>query len=66
MGRYIVKRIFLAILTVFIICAITFFVMNAIPGGPFNREKALSAATIEALNRATIWTSRFRSSFFYI
>ena len=50
-GRYIVKRILLAILTVFIICAITFFVMNAIPGGPFNREKALSAATIEALNR---------------
>ena len=50
-GRYIVKRILLAILTVFIICAITFFVMNAIPGGPFNREKALSEATIEALNR---------------
>ena len=50
-GRYIVKRILLAILTVFIICAITFFVMNAIPGGPFNREKALSPATIEALNR---------------
>ena len=48
-GRYIVKRILLAILTVLIICAITFFVMNAIPGGPFNREKALSAATIEAL-----------------
>lgn len=50
-GRYIVKRILLAILTVLIICAITFFVMNAIPGGPFNREKALSAATIEALNK---------------
>ena len=51
MGRYLGKRILLAILTGFIICAITFFVMNAIPGGPFNREKALSAATIEALNR---------------
>ena len=51
MGRYIVKRILLAILAVPIICAITFFVMNAIPSGPFNREKALSAATIEALNR---------------
>ena len=50
-GRYLVKRILLAILTVLIICAITFFVMNAIPGGPFNREKALSAATIEALNK---------------
>ena len=49
-GRYIIKRIFLAILTVFLICAITFFLMNAIPGGPFNKEKALSPATIAALN----------------
>lgn len=29
---------------------ITFFVMHAVPGGPFNREKALSQATVEALN----------------
>ena len=49
MGRYVVKRILLAVLTVFIICAITFFAMHAIPGGPFNREKALSEATIAAL-----------------
>lgn len=50
MFKYIVKRILLAILTVFIICVITFFVMHAVPGGPFNREKALSQATIDALN----------------
>ena len=50
MGKYIVKRVLLAILTVFIICAITFFTMHAVPGGPFNREKALSEATIAALN----------------
>lgn len=49
-GRYLAKRIFLAIVTVFLICAITFFLMNAIPGGPFNKEKALSPATIAALN----------------
>ncbi len=49
-GKYIVKRILLAVLTVFIICAITFFLMHAVPGGPFNREKALSEATIAALN----------------
>jgi len=42
--------VLLAILTVFIICAITFFLMHAVPGGPFNREKALSQATIDALN----------------
>ena len=50
MGKYVAKRIFLAVFSVFIICAITFFLMHAVPGGPFNREKALSAATIQALN----------------
>ncbi len=43
-GRYICKRIILALVTVFIIAAITFFSMNAIPGGPFSKEKAPSAA----------------------
>ena len=43
-GRYICKRVLLALLTVFIIAAITFFSMNAIPGGPFSKEKAPSAA----------------------
>ena len=47
---YILKRLGLAVLTVLIICAITFFTMHAVPGGPFNREKALSEATIAALN----------------
>ena len=42
MIRYVVKRVLLAILTVFIISAITFFAMNAIPGGPFDAEKAPS------------------------
>ena len=50
MVKYIIKRILLAVLTVFIICAITFFAMHAVPGGPFNREKAVSEATIAALN----------------
>ncbi len=44
MSKYLVKRILLAILSVFVICLITFFAMNAIPGGPFNSEKALTPA----------------------
>lgn len=51
MTRYIIKRVLLAIATILIICALTFFVMHAVPGGPFNKEKALSPATIEALNK---------------
>jgi oligopeptide transport system permease protein len=49
LSKYIVKRILLAVLTVFVISLITFFAMNAIPGGPFNSEKATSPATIAAL-----------------
>ena len=43
MLKYSLKRIVLAAVTVFIIVAITFFAMHAIPGGPFAREKAPEA-----------------------
>lgn len=49
MAKYIAKRILLAIVSIWIITMITFFAMNAIPGGPFNKEKATSAAVIATL-----------------
>lgn len=49
MWQYTVKRLLLAIVTVFVVIAITFFAMNAIPGGPFDKEKASDPATIKAL-----------------
>ena len=51
MVKYVVKRVFLAIITLLIICAITFFAMNAIPGGPFDGEKAISEEVRAALER---------------
>lgn len=48
---YILKRIALAILTVFVVVTVTFFVMHAVPGGPFLGEKALSDAAVEALEK---------------
>ena len=36
-------------LSVFLICMITFFLMNAVPGGPFSSEKAVSPQVMEAL-----------------
>ena len=51
MLKYAVKRILLAILTVFIIAAITFFAMNAIPGGPFASEKARDPAAQAMLEK---------------
>lgn len=40
MVGYIINRILVAILTLLIILAITFFLMNAIPGSPFLTEKS--------------------------
>ena len=49
MSKYLVNRILLVILSVFVICLITFFAMNAVPGGPFNSEKALTPAVKQTL-----------------
>ncbi len=46
---YILKRIALAVLTVWVVITVTFFVMRAVPGGPFLGEKAITAAAEEAL-----------------
>lgn len=42
MGKYILKRMFLAALTIFLVATITFFLMNLVPGGPFVAEKSIS------------------------
>ena len=49
MTKYVVKRVLLAFVTVIVISLITFFAMNAIPGGPFNKEKAVNEAVIRQL-----------------
>ncbi|MCI8908356.1 MAG: ABC transporter permease [Angelakisella sp.] len=49
MGKYIVKRIAMGILSVFIVATLTFFLMNLVPGGPFVAEKSISKAAQEAL-----------------
>ncbi len=41
---YIGKRVLLALLTVWVVITVTFFVMHAVPGDPFTSEKALPAA----------------------
>jgi oligopeptide transport system permease protein len=47
--RYIVKRLILAVVTLWAVITVTFFVMHAVPGGPFTREKAISAEAQAAL-----------------
>lgn len=46
---YILKRIGMAILTIFIVVTVTFWFMQLIPGGPFTSEKAVSDETLAAL-----------------
>ena len=46
---YTIKRLLMALLTIFLVIAITFFVMHAIPASPFSSEKAKSDAVIAAL-----------------
>lgn len=46
---YILKRIGLALLTVWVVITVTFFVMKAVPGDPFTSEKSISDAARAAL-----------------
>jgi len=47
---YVVKRVLLAILTIFVVVTATFWFMQLIPGGPFTAEKSLSDETKAALS----------------
>lgn len=48
-ATYMLKRLGMAVLTIFLVVLITFFTMHAIPASPFSSEKAKSDATIAAL-----------------
>lgn len=49
MFKYIVKRILLAVVTIWAVATLTFFLMNLVPGGPFLSEKAISPQATAAL-----------------
>ena len=46
---YIIKRLLLAVVTVWLVITVTFFVMHAVPGGPFVGEKAVSETVRKAM-----------------
>ena len=47
--KYIVKRLILGLFTIWVVITLTFFIMHAVPGGPFVGEKAVSPAAQQAL-----------------
>ena len=48
-AKYILKRIMMAIFTIFVAATITFFLMKLVPGSPFASEKTNEIAQ-QALN----------------
>lgn len=50
MLHFLTRRIGMVLLSLFFVITITFFIMKAIPGGPFTKEKALLPAIEKAIN----------------
>lgn len=51
MARYLLGRIASAFLVVWLVVTLTFFLMHAIPGGPFSSEKVLPASIMNNINQ---------------
>lgn len=60
------KASLLAIVTVFVVIAITFFAMHAIQGGPFDNEKASDPAVIQAPTEWYDLDKPLGEEFFYL
>ncbi len=49
MFSYVIRRVIVMVPLLWAVATVTFFLMHAVPGGPFDREKELPAATKAAL-----------------
>ena len=50
MIRYIIKRLVYAVLTLFVLISLTFFMMRMLPGAPFIGDKTVSATAMANMN----------------
>ena len=50
MIRYIIKRLVYAVLTLFVLISLTFFMMRMLPGDPFIGDKTVSATAMANMN----------------
>lgn len=51
MGGYLVRRVLWLGLVLFFVALVTFALMHAVPGGPWDKEKALAPTVVENLNQ---------------
>ena len=49
MLKYVAKRLLLAVVTIWAVATLTFFLMNMVPGAPLFTEKAISPKATAAL-----------------
>jgi oligopeptide transport system permease protein len=49
MMRYVIQRVLLTLLSLWVIVTLTFFLMKALPGDPFTQDRALPKEVMEAL-----------------
>ena len=49
MLKYILQRIVTSLITLFVVITLTFFLMRAIPGGPFTDEKVIPQPIMEKI-----------------
>ena len=50
MAKYVLKRVLMALFTIFLVATLTFFLMKAVPGNPFVSEKTPPQSVLDALN----------------
>lgn len=51
MTRFILKRLGMMLITLFVIIILTFLLMHSVPGGPFTRDKQVAPAVLAALEQ---------------
>ena len=50
MRKYLLKRVFYMLLTLFLVATITFFLMKLMPGTPYSNQEKMTAAQIQIMN----------------
>lgn len=51
MVKFIIRRMIWMLLVLFLVSIVTFGLMHAVPGGPFDRERPIPKQTLEVLNK---------------
>jgi oligopeptide transport system permease protein len=65
MAGYIIRRVLVMVPLLWAVATLTFFLMHAVPGGPFDREKELPPATKAALENKYHLSGSLASQYVY-